>query len=65
MEESEILIEIIKNLAKRSLVNGKEYYEEPPVWPFTRLEPRQVRYLLHKEREEVKSKILSVGEALI
>ena len=64
MEESEILIEIAKNLSRKFQHKDKEYYEDWPVWPFTKLEPYQLRYLLHKEKEDEKSKVLSLGEAL-
>ena len=63
MEESEILIEIAKNLSRKFQHKDKEYYEDWPVWPFTKLEPYQLRYLLHKEKEDEKSKVFSLGEA--
>ena len=64
MEESEYLIAIAKNLDSTFLHNGKVYYKERTVWPFRRLEPHQVRYLLHKEIEDKKEEVNSLGRAL-
>jgi hypothetical protein len=56
-------IDVAKNLTPRFKRNRKEYYTHNPVWPFTMMEEHQIRYLIHKNKQQDEEKFFQLERA--